>query len=1414
MISSDPHLRANRLAELQQALDKTAHAEPQLLKSFVTAIVPELPDAFVLRSPVADLARRIVDAYTFVVETMPPAFQSYRGAPGLHVDARNPDDDEDVTVVQTHTPHVPFIFESLKNYFQQQGLRLFAAIHPLFSVQRRWERIVRVADASEDGARELYCQFRIERLDSPERLRRIEHQVHAVLKSVFLSVEDFAGMRRAIQDFGPTLRGRHDAGEKVPGARAFLQWLTDDNFVLFGMLPYQPALGGGLEPAWDGARGVFREPQVLAVVFPGLMDRFGVYADPAPGDLRVVDLDYCTGAAAIHQLEPLDGVVVREWGAGGVLTGATLIVGRLAKSAFSARPQDIPILRDKLTWILEHSGVAERSHIHRATRAVFNQFPKRELLYADATALKQTIDRMVRLTGDDDVAVSARRGAGHLAMHVAFSKIHYSHHVEEQITSALAAEIGRVSYHTWADCGDLALLVFYFHESDVGEPEIDFERVRRIVTDAITTWEERTATALDRAFGPTEGRRLFRRYVRPEDRSGLYREITTPEEVPGDLRRFEDLRDRLEIRIVPGAAGSATLKLFSPAPLDLVETLRTLEHLGLAVREEVSVPLTLPEGRRGFLQRLKVEAPPAAIERLGRFEREFLEGLRALHERRTANDPLNGLLLARQLQWRDIALLRTLRNYLLQVRPQYTVDTLTTVLLRNSRMTAALFRLFAARFDPAIRNRTEAIEASEAELEQASTEVGSLLHDEILSALENVVRAIVRTNFYQQPERPVISVKVDSRQVHGMPLPRPLCEIYVHSPLLEGVHLRGGRVARGGIRWSDRPDDFRAEILGLMKTQMLKNSIIVPVGSKGGFVLKGMPALRAAREAHLVDRYREFISGLLDLTDNRINGAIEHPPAVERYDEDDPYLVVAADKGTAHLSDTANQVSAQYDFWLGDAFASGGSNGYDHKKEGITARGAWKSVEHHFRLIGIDPATQPFTVVGIGDMGGDVFGNGLVRSRMTRLVGAFNHQHIFLDPDPDPETGFRERERLFRLPRSTWKDYNAALLSAGGGIFERQAKAIPLSPQVQRLLEIDADTASGEEVIRRLLCAKVDLLYNGGIGTYVKASDEEQATIADRANDRVRVAASSLGARVVSEGGNLGFTDRARIEYWAKGGLINTDAVDNSAGVSMSDHEVNIKILLDLLLRDGRLKNQEERSALLTSMTDEVSQLVLADNLLQARALTLDSRRSAARFEDFLFVLDHMMASGAADRTSGLPPRDELATSAQRERGMPRPVLAIAMALAKNWGFVQLLNSPVVDGPLAEPFVRRYFPAVMGERFADRLGAHPLRREIAATGMINSVVNHAGISLIPRLMVATEKDPGAILTAYVTAEDASGAAALRQQVLDAHGDIGRELDSLLRIEDMLETATRDLLQTGTLPVATHWEGLRAALAVS
>jgi glutamate dehydrogenase len=1402
MITADPQQRASKLAQITDILQHADANDQPLLASLAPVVFAEMPDSLALGLSPEVLAARIRGYLEFIAHTVPPAFQLYKGLPGLHVRVRNPDDadtdDEgtthETTIVETHTPDAPFIFESLKNYFQREGLRVFSAIHPIFTVRRQWAGVVGIGGPQEDGARELYCEFRIERVEAKDRLRRIEHQVFSVLKNVFLAVEDHPSMVRTLADLTSRLRSRRRKPGEAEAARAFLEWLLADNYVVMGTLRYQFGADGQPHEDQTSALGVFKDPALLPVVFPGLMEVEQTQLRPADADERIIDIDYCSNAQAIHHLEPIDDIVIREWKEDGSIAAATLLLGRLAKGAFAAKPQDVPLLKEKLAWLLERSGAASNSHAYRETRALFNHFPRRELLYADVASLKDTIDRLVYISSDNEIVVTKRQGDGYTSLSIGFSDLYYSHQGEEALKATLGEEFGPISFNTWADLGVLALLVFYFDQSTLEHP-IDTEKVRKITERVISTWEDRVAAALERAFGPIEGRRLFKRYVRTETRSGIYRESTRPEEVPEDLKRFETLEAQLETSVRAESAELATLKLYSPRALGLTQTLRTLEHLALPVRDEMAIPLILPENRKAHLERLHIEAPPPIIQALVEGEDRLREALRALQEGRATDDPLNGLIMIEGLAWRDVEVLRTVRNHLLQIRPVLTADTVNGVLLRNSNVSGALYHLFAAKFDPAFQGRREqAMAQAEEEVRASLAKVASLFDDEILRGMQNLIAATVRTSVYQRPERPVFVIKVECARVAGMASPRPLFEIYVHSRTLEGIHLRGGKIARGGLRWSDRHDDFRTEILGLMKTQMVKNAIIVPVGSKGGFVLKGVLPVRPALDAYLVDRYREFVSGLLDVTDNMVADEVVHPPEVVRHDDDDPYLVVAADKGTAHLSDTANQVSAQYGFWLGDAFASGGSNGYDHKKVGVTARGAWECIRHHFRNLGVDIQTQPFTIAGIGDMSGDVFGNGMLLSQASKLIAAFNHLHIFIDPSPDLEKSFAERQRLFALPRSGWTEYDRSVMSAGGGIYERSAKAIELSAEARAMLDIEDESPSGEEVIRHILRARVDLLYNGGIGTYVKASTEEDADVGDRANDRVRVDASELRARVVGEGGNLGFTQRARLEYWTRGGLLNTDAIDNSGGVDMSDHEVNIKILLDLLVREGLIAGREERNQFLREMTDEVTSLVLRDNEQQSLALTLDGLRSAADYEEYVSFVQELVSAGIVNRADdAVPTRDELLASPARERGLPRPLLAVLMGHIKNWAFANVLRTPFPDSETGHPFLLNYFPQQLQERFEPHFVKHPLRREIIATAAVNHLINTAGIRFISQLMSETGKDIGAVVQTALDVDRETNAAQERIEAGESAATPQEHYERLLRIESAIAEVTHDTL---------------------
>jgi glutamate dehydrogenase len=1407
MITSDPEQRAARLAEVERVLVQAASPEDRdLLLSFAPLVFAELPDRLALELSAEALAARLQDHFRFFAREMPPATQLYKGLPGVHVSVRNLPEAEAVamgagqafpvesTVVQTHTPDAPFILESLKNYFRKQGIRVFSGFGMVVTVRRQWERIVRIGGANEEWTREAFCHFHVERIGSRERLARIEHEIVSVLKSVFTSAEDFEAMKAVTTSVGERLESRRGRPEDVASARAFLKWLTEENYVFMGTVRYRLRPDDRLVRVDESATGVFTDDGLLPVVFPGLIDEVESQLVPSARDHRIIDVDYCHNASAIHHLEPIDDIVVRQWGPSGQLAEATFILGRFAAGAFTQKAEEVPLLREKLDFLLEKSGDLRNSHLYRQIRALFNRLPKRELLYANVAALRELIERIAFVTSDEEIVVHGRSGAGYETVYVAFSRLRYSYRIEEELQRSLVEAFGPISFSTSADCGSVMLLVFYFDSSRL-EAKIDLGAVHTLVTELVTTWEDRALNFLISANGEAQGRALFKRYE--ECFLGLYRESTPPEDVPEDIARLEGLEDRLEVRVLSSTGQSVRLKLYSRRLLALSAAIRTLQNLGLTVTEELRVPLALPEGRRGFLYRFDVEAAGERLVALSLGKERFAKALRALDDEWATDDPLNGLILDGGLQWREVEVLRTLRNHLLQIRPHYNVETVNGVLLRNSLAASALFRYFSARFDPAVvEDRDVVVQAARQGLDKVLDSVGSLAEDEVLRALLNLVEAALRTNFFQRPERPVISIKADSRKVAGMPSPRPMFEIYVHSRLLEGIHLRGGKVARGGIRWSDRHDDFRTEVLGLMKTQMIKNSIIVPVGSKGGFVLKGNVPPRPALDAYLVDRYREFISGLLDITDNIVDGEVLHPPEVVRHDGDDPYLVVAADKGTAHLSDTANSVSAQYGFWLGDAFASGGRFGYDHKKIGITSRGMWECVKHHFGNVGIDVQREPFTVCGIGDMAGDVFGNGALQSRAMKLVAAFNHVHIFVDPDPDPEKSYRERERLFRMPRSTWKDYDAALLSPGGGIFDRSAKSIPIGPELRALLDIRGETASGEEVVRRILTARVDLLFNGGIGTYVKAKAEEHAEVGDRTNDRVRVDASEVRARVVAEGGNLGFTQRARLEYAASGGLIHTDAVDNSGGVDLSDHEVNIKILMDLLVKRGALKGREERNRVLAEMTEDVAALVLADNANQARAITLDVYRSTAHVDEFTALIDDLLSRGILHREDdALPGPAEIGDV--RERGLPRPLLAVVLGQTKRWAYDLLLDSRFPDEPAAQSFLVGYFPRRLQSEYAEHIAAHALRREIVATVAVNHVINHAGVTFLRRVVKESGAAIDTVVATYVRVEQEADARPVRARILASGLSASDETAVLVELEQALESLTLGALNGGS-----------------
>ncbi len=879
----------------------------------------------------------------------------------------------------------------------------------------------------------------------------------------------------------------------------------------------------------------------------------------------------------------------------------------------------------------------------------------------------------------------------------------------------------------------------------------DVPSIEAQLADASRSWTDDLAAELAEHNGEERGIDLLRRYG--DAFPAAYREDVDPRSAVGDVQRMESLiagsagtdLQSVVTRPVDAPRGFVRMRLFRIGePMALSDVVPLLEHLGVRVVDERPYEVH------------PTDAPPLWIYDIGlsssdlggldgdAARADFCEAFGRLWRGEAESDGFNRLVLRAGLASRKVAVLRAYAKYLRQIGSTFSQSYIEDTLAGNAHIAAMLLQLFEARFDPdRTAVRTEEEEELVTSITAALHDVASLDEDRILSSLLNLVLATLRTSWYQRDAaggpKPYMSFKLDPARVPDLPLPRPLYEVWVYSPRCEGVHLRGGRIARGGIRWSDRREDFRTEVLGLMKAQMVKNAVIVPVGAKGGFVVKKPPATpdRDALQAEVEACYQILIRGMLDLTDNIVGTTVVPPTRVVRYDDDDPYLVVAADKGTATFSDLANSIAGEYGFWLGDAFASGGSDGYDHKEMGITARGAWESVRRHFLGLGINPDKDPFTVVGIGDMSGDVFGNGMLQSHAMELVGAFDHRHVFIDPTPDPAASFVERKRLFDLPRSSWDDYDRSLISAGGGVWPRAAKSIPLSPQARELLCTDAEALTPAEVISALLKAPVDLLFNGGIGTYVKASSETHSEVGDRANDGLRVDGVDLRCRAVVEGGNLGLTQRGRVEYALAGGLVNTDAIDNSAGVDTSDHEVNIKILLDGAVAAGDL-TVKQRNALLDEMADEVAHLVLRNNYEQNRALANARAQTVSMIDVHARYISSLEREDLIDRTLEFLPTDrQLAERQASGVGLTTPEFAVLLAYTKTTNVREILASDLPDDPFVADEIARYFPTPLRERFRGEMERHRLRRDIVAMRIVNSTVNKAGISFDFRMTEET-----------------------------------------------------------------------------
>ncbi|TXN84296.1 NAD-glutamate dehydrogenase [Methylobacterium sp. WL8] len=1347
----------------------------------------------------------------------------------------------ELTVVEVVNDNRPYLLDSTLAELTEQGLTPHLVAHPILGVERDGAgallRVVGETTADAHGAllRESFIHIHLDRLDAGEARERLEAGLAQVFRDVALVTDDNDAMLARLAELAEGY-GRNPPplpeGE-VAEARAFLEWLRDGHFTLLGMREH--ALPG--EAATEAeSLGILRDPG-LAVLRRGR-----ALVDMTPEIVAFLEEPHAliitksSLKARVHRAAHLDYVAVKLFSTTGKLTGEVRIVGLFTAAAYTALAREVPYLRGKVAAVVEKAGLDPTSHAGRALLAVLETYPRDDLFQIDVDRLFRFTLAIANLADRPRIRVLSRtdRFGRFVSLLVYVPKDRYDSVVRARIGAYLAQEHGGRLSATYPDLpeGPLARIYYVVGFSEAGAPERDPSALEAGIAALVRTWGDALRAALGDAMGGSEARTLAARYG--EGFSAAYRENFSAEVAIGDIAILESLSEERPRAVAidrrdTDPAAQVRLKVFSRgASLPLSDRVPGLENLGFRVINErtYSVSAVGADTRVWLHDMLLERATGAAIE-IGPLEAPLEAAMLAIAAGQAESDGYNRLVLEAGLAWRDVALLRALGRYLRQLRVRYGQDYLAATLSQHPGIARQLVALFYARFDPVTEGDRQANEAAVREaIETALADVTSLDEDRILRRFVNLVEAAVRTNFFQTAAdglpRETIAFKFACAKVSGMPLPRPFFEIFVYAPRVEGLHLRYGYVARGGLRWSDRPEDFRTEILGLVKAQQVKNAVIVPVGAKGGFFPKRLPPAsdRAAWLAEGTESYRIFIRTLLELTDNFVSEGIAPPADTVRHDSDDAYLVVAADKGTATFSDIANALSLERGHWLGDAFASGGSQGYDHKGMGITARGAWEAVKRHFREIDVDTQSDPVTVVGVGDMSGDVFGNGMLLSRTLKLIAAFDHRDVFLDPNPDMAGSFAERKRLFDLGRSSWADYDKGLISAGGGVFSRALKAIPLSAEIQAALGFDRASASPAELMQAILKAPVDLLWFGGIGTYVRATTETDEQAGDRANDAVRITGPEIRAKAVGEGANLGLTQAGRIEAARAGVRLNTDAIDNSAGVNTSDVEVNIKIALMIPERDGRL-DPDARNALLVAMTDEVAHLVLRNNELQTLALTLALHRGLGETGFAMRTMQGLEAEGRLDRAVEVLPDDATLTERMRRgEGLTRPEYAVLLAYAKLSLYDSVLASPVPDDPYFDRELQRYFPKALRERFPDAVKGHRLRREIIATALSNIIVNRGGISLVTRLTDETGADAATIAKAYAVTRDAFGLMELNAAIDGLAGRIGGQAQVGLYAEvqdllvDRIVWFIRNLDLTGGIAplVARYRDGIGAVLA--
>ena len=1270
------------------------------------------------------------------------------------------------------------------------------------------------AIGDKDYKTEAFMYFEVDRLTGDKTLTEISLSLAEVLADVEVVVSDFVPM----QEEARKIIAHMDKGDfyahndEVKEARAYLEWMLDQNFIFLGFKEYK------LTKRKDKTYIQHVDGRELGIVKRKHRSQKSKFTDELPASTleyverpRLLGFSKSGTLSRVHRPAYPDYVSIRKYSKTGKLVGTYGFLGLYTLSVYTGRTRSIPVLRRKVEEVMQRSGLYSYSYEGKQLAKVLETFPRQELLQMDVDELFDSAVKIAQIKERHQIRVFVRQDhySKFYSCLVYMPREIYNTDVREKIQEIFCKAFKAINANFTTTFGESVLVCIHFVLRTDPNQQIDYDvaALQQAVIDVSRSWQDQLLQGLIDKYGEEQGIIYGRRFQSAFPAG--YRDHFSPRLAVADVHHILSISDKRPLNMwfyqkFEESESEAHFSLYHRGePLPLSDIIPILENMGLKVMGEHPYKIIDKSGQVTWNHDFSL------IYRLGdkieadQYNQIFTEAFEHIWKGVAANDNFNRLILAAGVDWRSVAYLRSCARYAKQIGLGLSQEYMADTLLKHLDVTRNLVEYFIIKFDPELQLTLEEREAKleflEKKHQQLLDNVPSLSEDKILQRFLQLNKAATRTNFYQRDDRGIpkeyFSYKIDSRQVPDIPMPCPRNEIFVYSSHMEGVHLRGGKVARGGLRWSDRLEDYRTEVLGLVKAQQVKNAVIVPVGAKGGFVLHLANQLTDKDEllAEGISCYQTFIRGLLDLTDNLVDGKVVPPLNVVRYDEDDPYLVVAADKGTATFSDISNALAKEYGFWLGDAFASGGSQGYDHKGMGITARGAWISVQRHFRELNIDVQTTDFTVVGIGGMSGDVFGNGMLLSKHIHLVAAFDHRHIFIDPDPVATSSYAERKRLFKLPRSGWNDYKSSLISEGGGVFLRNVKSITISPQMQSRFNISAPTLTPNELIRAMLCAQVDLLWNGGIGTYIKSSSETDVQVSDKANDPVRINGAELGARVVGEGGNLGMTQLGRVEYALKGGACNTDFIDNAGGVDCSDHEVNIKILLGAVSAAGDI-TEKQRNQLLATMEDEVAAQVLQNNYRQTQAISIAQSQAKRHMNGYNNYIQNLVSEGRLHRQlEFLPSEEEIKQRKSDGKALTRPELSVLISYSKAQLKDSLVNSGISDDDYLSRQLETAVPGTLVKKHRQALYTHHLKREMIATQTANELVNYMGITFVDKMRTTTKANDEQVVRAFAAARDIYELPSIWQELERLDGQVSSQTQ-----HEMMITVTR------VVGHGTHW----------